>query len=75
MEQIPTAGVDSVKYVFQMHGVDAAKNAVISRWPARGELLTFFAKVPAAAIGLEVCATSHCWARELVVRRKEGNRL
>jgi transposase len=30
-------------------------------------MLKFFAKLPACLIGIEACASSHYWARELVV--------
>jgi transposase len=31
----------------------------------RGQVLAWFAKLPACLIGLEACATAHYWAREL----------
>jgi transposase len=32
----------------------------------RGRLLTFFAKLPPCLVGMEACASSHFWARELI---------
>ena len=55
MEQITTIGLDIAKHVFQVHGVDAAGNVVIRPRLRRGEVLTFFAKLPAATIGLIPC--------------------
>ncbi len=37
----------------------------IRRRLRRSEVLAFFAKLPPAVIGMEACATSHYWAREL----------
>ena len=65
MEGITTIGLDIAKQVFQVHGVDAAGNVEIRRRLRRGEVLTFFAKLQPTLIGIEACATSHYWAREL----------
>ena len=65
MEKITTIGLDIAKHVFQVHGVDAAGNVAIKRRLRRGEVLTFFAKLQPTLIGIEACATSHHWAREL----------
>lgn len=65
MEKISTIGLDIAKNVFQVHGVDGAGNVSIRRRLRRGEVLTFFAKLHPTLIGIEACATSHYWAREL----------
>jgi len=65
MEEIRTIGLDIAKHVFQVHGVDAVGNVAIKRRLRRGEVLTFFAKLQPTLIGIEACATSHYWAREL----------
>jgi transposase len=39
---------------------------VLKKTLARGEMLTFFANLPACLIGIEACAGSHYWARELI---------
>jgi len=65
MEQITTIGLDIAKHVFQLHGIDAAGNVGLKRRLRRSEVLTFFAKLPPALVGMEACATSHYWAREL----------
>ena len=59
MEEITTIGLDIVKHVFQVHGVDAAGNVAIKRRLRRREVLTFFAKLQPTLIGIEACATSH----------------
>src|SRR3954453_11089604 len=38
---------------------------VLKRRLARGEVLEFFATLPACLAGLEACAAAHYWAREL----------
>src|SRR5690242_14490155 len=55
----------TIKNVFQVHGVDAAGRAVLRRKLRRGEVLAFFAKLPRALVGMEACHTAHYWAREL----------
>ena len=48
-----------------MHGVDADGQVVIRRKLKRRYVLAFFAKVPPCLVGMEACATSHHWSREL----------
>ncbi len=63
---VVTIGLDLAKSVFQVHGVDAAGHTVLRRRLARGELVAFFAKLPACLVGMEACSSAHHWARELV---------
>ena len=51
--------------MFQVHGVDAQGKVVLRKSLSRGEMLAFFAQLPACLIGIEACAGSHHWAREL----------
>ena len=51
--------------VFQVHGVDAAGQVVIRRQLKRRYLLAFFQKLPTCLVGIEACASSHHWSREL----------
>ena len=39
--------------------------AVIRRQLKRGQVLPFFEKLPPCLVGMEACATSHHWAREI----------
>jgi transposase len=48
-----------------VHGVDADGQVVIRRKLKRRYVLAFFQKVPSCLIGMEACATSHHWSREL----------
>ncbi|WP_238180040.1 IS110 family transposase, partial [Methylobacterium oxalidis] len=63
--QITTIGLDLAKHNFQVHGVDAAGAVVEKRRLRRGQVLSYFAKLPPCRIGIEACATAHFWAREL----------
>jgi transposase len=65
MQAIKTIGLDIAKSVFQVHGVDADGQVVIRRKLKRRYVLAFFQKVPPCLIGMEACATSHHWSREL----------
>jgi transposase len=65
MQSIATIGLDIAKSVFQVHGVDAAGHVVVRRQLKRQHVLAFFARLPPCLIGIEACASSHYWAREL----------
>jgi transposase len=65
MQAVKTIGLDIAKSIFQVHGVDADGQVVIRRKLKRRYVLTFFAKVPPCLVGMEACATSHHWSREL----------
>jgi transposase len=64
--QITTIGLDLAKSIFQVHGVDAAGQAVVRKSLRRSQMLPFFAKLPPCLVGIEACGTSHHWARELI---------
>jgi transposase len=68
MQAITTIGLDIAKSVFQVHGVDANGQVVIRRKLKRRYVLAFFQKLPACLVGIEACATSHHWSRELQAR-------
>src|SRR5262245_6006946 len=65
MQAITTIGLDIAKSVFQVHGIDAAGNVIIRRQLKRRYVLLFFEKLPSCLIGIEACASSHYWSREL----------
>src|SRR5262249_43868461 len=65
MQTVTTIGLDIAKSVFQVHGVDAAGQVVIRRKLKRRYVLAFFQKLPPCLVGIEACASSHYWAREL----------
>jgi transposase len=62
---ISTIGLDIAKSVFQVHGVDATGHVMLRRQFRRRQVLTFFQKLPPCLVGIEACASSHHWSREL----------
>ncbi len=65
MVEISTIGLDIAKNVFQVHGVDGNGAAVVRRQLRRAELLKFFGSLSPCTVGIEACATSHHWARQI----------
>src|ERR1700733_13515744 len=65
MQTITTIGLDIAKSVFQVHGVDATGEVIIRRQLKRRSVLAFFQKLPPCLVGIEACASSHHWSREL----------
>ncbi len=65
MKQIIRIGMDTSKYIFQVHGVDAAEQPVLRRRLGRKQMLEFFARLSPTVIGMEACGAAHYWAREL----------
>ena len=65
MQAITTIGLDIAKSVFQVHGIDAEGNVVLRRQLKRRYVLAFFQKLPPCLVGIEACASSHHWSREL----------
>ena len=65
MQTITTIGLDIAKSVFQIHGIDAEGRVIIRRQVKRRYVLTFFSKLPPCLVGIEACASSHHWSREL----------
>ena len=65
MQTVTTIGFDIAKSVFQVHGVDAVGQVVIRRQLKRRQVLAFFQKLPPCLVGIEACASSHHWSREL----------
>ena len=65
MKTVTTIGLDIAKSVFQVHGIDAAGQIIIRKQLKRCRVLPFFIKLPPCLVGIEACASSHYWAREL----------
>jgi transposase len=65
MQTVTTIGLDIAKSVFQVHGIDAGGQVVIRRQLKRRYVLAFFQKLPPILVGIEACASSHHWSREL----------
>lgn len=65
MTTITTIGLDIAKRVFQVHGADASGRTVLQKKLRREEVLKFFSDLPRCLVGIEACASSHHWAREI----------
>jgi transposase len=65
MQLITTIGLDIAKAVFQVHGIDAEGKVLIRRQLKRRYVLAFFQKLSPCLVGIEACASSHHWSREL----------
>src|ERR1035438_1911835 len=66
MGKVVTVGLDIAKSVFQVHGVDAGGEVLLRQRLTRSRMLKFFGKLEPCLIGIEACASSHYWARELM---------
>ena len=47
------------------HGIDAEDKVIIRRQLKRRYVLAFFQKLAPCLVGIEACASSHHWSREL----------
>jgi transposase len=65
MEQMATIGLDIAKSVFQVHGIGKSGSVVVQRRLRRSQVLAFFSKQSPCVVGIEACASSHFWAREI----------
>ena len=58
-------GIDLAKRVFELHGVDARGECVLSRRVTRKRLLAVVAQLPRCLVVMEACGGAHYWAREI----------
>jgi transposase len=65
MHTVTTIGLDIAKSIFQVHGIDAEGNVIIRRKLKRRYVLALFQKLQPCLVGIEACASSHHWSREL----------
>ena len=65
MQAITTIGLDIAKSIFQVHGIDTEGKVVFRRQLKRRYVVEFFQKLPPCLVGIEACASSHHWSREL----------
>ena len=65
MDQISRIGMDTLKHIFQLHGVNAAEAPVLRKKLRRKEMVTFFENLAPTEIAIEACGGSHHWARLL----------
>jgi transposase len=62
---ITTVGLDLAKNVFQVHAIDEAGEVIVGKALRRHQMMPFFSKLDPCLVGMEACATSHYWARQL----------
>jgi len=62
---INVIGLDIAKQIFHLVGLDSQGNKVLKKTLRRAKLLAYFANLTPCVIGMEGCASSHHWAREL----------
>src|SRR5262249_655883 len=67
MQSISPSGLNIAESVFQVHGGDGAGQVVLRRQLKGQHVLAFFQKLPPILVGIEACASSHHWSRELQV--------
>ena len=65
MQTVTTIGFDIAKSVFEVHGVDSVGQVAVRCQLKRRQVIAFFQKLPACLVGIEACASSHYWSREL----------
>ena len=63
--QVTTVGLDLAKTVFHVHGVTEDGEVAFNRPLRRSQVLAFFERLAPCLVGIEACASSHHWAREL----------
>ena len=63
--ELKRIAIDTSKWVFTLHGVDAEERPVLRRDLRRGQLVAFFTKLAPTEVVLEACGGSHHWARTL----------
>ena len=65
MREFKLIAMDTSKYLFTLHGVDERGEVVLRRELRRGQVETFFRKLPPTDVVLEACGGSHHWGRVL----------
>ena len=62
---ITTVGMDLAKNVFHIVALDAHGIEKVKKRLSRVQVLKYFANLPACMVGMEACASSHYFAREI----------
>jgi transposase len=63
--KITTVGLDLAKNVFHVVCFNERNKEVKKRMLRRNQMLEFFTQLPSCQVGMEACASSHYWGREL----------
>src|SRR3979490_3469986 len=64
VSEIIRIGMDTSKYIFVLHGVDAEERTVLRKRLSRKAMLEFFAKLPPTLVAIEACGASPYLGRE-----------
>jgi transposase len=62
---VTTVGLDLAKNIFHVHDVTEDGQVAFNRPLRRSQVLAFFQRLEPCLIGVEACASSHHWGREL----------
>lgn len=65
MNKITTIGLDLAKSVFHVVCCDKRGKVVRKKMLRRSQVLRYFVNLPSCIVGIEACASSNYWAREL----------
>ncbi|MDR2819351.1 MAG: hypothetical protein LBB60_02295 [Desulfovibrio sp.] len=65
MSQAYFIGLDIAKNVFQVFSADEKGKAIANKKMGRSAVKEYFVRLAPCTIGIEVCGTSHYWARIL----------
>jgi transposase len=65
MHEVMTIGLDIAKQFFQVHGIDRAGQVIVQKTLSRKDVVEWFTKFRPCLVGIESCATSTYWAREI----------
>ena len=65
MGEVVIFGVDLAKSVFQVHGAGSNGAVLLRRELRRSQVLPFLVEQPVCTVVMEVCASTHQWARAI----------
>ena len=65
MNKITRIGLDIAKNIFVLHAVNEHGKTVKRQTLDRSKVLSFFAQIEPCLVGIESCASSQHWAREI----------
>lgn len=63
--KIRTIGLDVANNVFQVHGVDERRAAVLLKQLKREQVAPFFVRHEPCLLGIQLCGGTHYWATKL----------
>lgn len=63
MDKLNVIGLDLAKRVFQVHGESDPGVRIASRKLSRGQVDSYFARLPSCVVAMEACGSAHHWGR------------